>query len=61
MERVLAPADGQGEWLIMTVWGSEEAFERWLLAAEKPSVDASAGHALVKFGTIKRYDTVSGY
>lgn len=61
MERILKPTDGQGEWLIITVWESEEAFERWLVAPEKPAVDASPGHGLVRFGKIKRYDTVSGY
>jgi heme-degrading monooxygenase HmoA len=61
MERVLAPADGRGDWLIITIWESEEAFEKWLTAPEKPGVDASPGHALVKFGKIKRYDTISGY
>lgn len=61
MERILKPIDGTGEWLIITMWESEERFEKWLVAPEKPAVDASAGHALVKFGKIKRYDTVSGY
>jgi heme-degrading monooxygenase HmoA len=61
MERILKPTDGQGEWLIMTMWESEEKFERWLVAPEKPAVDASPGHSLVKFGKIKRYDTASGY
>lgn len=61
MERILKPADGTGEWLIVTMWESEARFEKWLTAPEKPAVDASAGHALVKFGRIKRYDTVSGY
>jgi heme-degrading monooxygenase HmoA len=61
MERILKPTDGQGHWLIITMWESEEAFERWLVAPEKPAVDASPGHGLVTFGTIKRYDTVSGY
>jgi heme-degrading monooxygenase HmoA len=61
MERILKPTDGQGDWLIITMWQSEEAFEKWLVAPEKPAVDASPGHGLVKFGKIKRYDTVSGY
>ena len=61
MERILQPTDGQGDWLILTMWESEEAFEKWLAAPEKPAVDASPGHALVKFGKIKRYDTASGY
>jgi heme-degrading monooxygenase HmoA len=66
MERILRPADGQptagqGDWLIITLWESEEAFEKWLAAPEKPAVDASPGHALVKFGKIVRYDTVAGY
>lgn len=61
MERILEPADGEGDWLIITMWASEQAFEQWLVAPEKPAVDASSGHALVKFGKIKRYDTVSGY
>lgn len=61
MERVLAPTDGRGDWLIITMWESEEAFEKWLIAPEKPEVDGSPGHALVKFGKIKRYDTISGY
>ncbi|NLS75898.1 MAG: hypothetical protein GXY76_01420 [Chloroflexi bacterium] len=61
MERILRPADGQGDWLIITMWESEEAFEKWLVAPEKPAVDASPGHALVQFGKIKRYDTASGY
>ncbi len=61
MERVLRPTDGQGDWLIITMWKSEEAFEKWLVAPEKPAVDGSPGHGLVKFGKIKRYDTVSGY
>jgi heme-degrading monooxygenase HmoA len=61
MERILKPSDGQGDWLIITMWASTEAFEKWLVAPEKPAVDSSAGHALVKFGKIKRYDTVSGY
>jgi heme-degrading monooxygenase HmoA len=61
MERILKPTDGQGNWLIITMWESEAAFEKWLVASEKPAVDASRGHGLVKFGTIKRYDTVSGY
>jgi heme-degrading monooxygenase HmoA len=61
MERILRPSDGRGDWLIITMWESETAFERWLVAPEKPAVDASAGHALVTFGKIVRYDTVSGY
>ena len=61
MERVLAPTDGQGEWMIITLWESEEKFEKWLVAPEKPAVDASSGHGLVRFGKIKRYDTVFGY
>ncbi len=61
MERVLKPTDGQGDWMIITMWESEEKFEKWLIAPEKPAVDSSAGHGLVKFGKIKRYDTVSGY
>jgi len=61
MERVLAPTDGWGDWLIITLWESEEQFENWLVAPEKPAVDASPGHALVKFGQITRYNTVSGY
>jgi heme-degrading monooxygenase HmoA len=61
MERILKPSDGQGDWLIITMWESEEKFKKWLVAPEKPAVDASAGHALVKFGKIKRYDTISGY
>ncbi len=61
MERVLAPADDQGGWLIVTMWQSEAAFERWLAAPEKPAVDASPGHALVRFGKIARYHTVAGY
>lgn len=61
MERVLRPTDGQGDWLIITMWESEDKFERWLIAPEKPAVDASTGHALVRFGKIKRYDTVAGY
>src|SRR5450759_751383 len=61
MERVLRPADGQGDWLIITMWESEQAFEKWLVVPEKPALDASSGHALVKFGKIKRYATVAGY
>lgn len=61
MERVLRPTDGQGDWLIITMWKSAEAFEKWLVAPEKPTVDASAGHALVSFGKIKRYETTAGY
>jgi heme-degrading monooxygenase HmoA len=61
MERILKPTDGTGDWLIITIWESEEKFENWLVAPEKPAVDASTVHALVKFGKIKRYDTVSGY
>ena len=61
MERILKPTDGQGDWLIITMWESQEAFEKWLVAPEKPAVDASPGHASVKFGKIKRYGTVSGY
>jgi heme-degrading monooxygenase HmoA len=61
MERILRPSDGHGDWLIITMWESEEAFERWLVAPEKPAVDASPGHGLVRFGKIVRYDTVSGY
>jgi heme-degrading monooxygenase HmoA len=61
MERILKPTDGQGNWLIITMWESEETFEKWLVAPEKPAIDASPGHGLVKFGTIARYDTVSGY
>ena len=61
LERILRPTDGQGDWLIITMWESEEAFEKWLVAPEKPAVDASPGHGLVKFGKIKRYDTMSGY
>ena len=61
MERILKPSDGQGEWMIITMWESKEKFEQWLVAPEKPSVDSSAGHGLVKFGKIKRYATVSGY
>ena len=71
MERILRPANGvptagapgggPGDWLIITMWESEEKFEKWLVAPEKPAVDASPGHALVKFGKIVRYDTVSGY
>lgn len=61
MERILKPTDGTGDWMIITIWESEEKFEKWLIAPEKPAVDASAGHALVKFGKIKRYDTFSGY
>jgi heme-degrading monooxygenase HmoA len=61
MERILAPADNRGNWLIITMWESEEAFEKWLVAPEKPTVDTSPGHALVKFGKIKRYNTTSGY
>jgi heme-degrading monooxygenase HmoA len=61
MERILRPSDGEGDWLIVTMWESEEAFEKWLVAPEKNGVDSSTGHSLVKFGKIKRYDTVSGY
>ena len=61
MERILKPTDGSGDWLIITMWESAEKFEKWLIAPEKPAVDASTGHALVKFGKIKRYDTISGY
>lgn len=61
MERILKPTDGTGDWMIITMWESEEKFEKWLVAPEKPSVDKSVGHGLVKFGKIKRYDTVSGY
>jgi heme-degrading monooxygenase HmoA len=61
MERILRPSSERGEWLIITMWESEEAFERWLLAPEKPALDASPGHALVQFGKIVRYDTVAGY
>jgi heme-degrading monooxygenase HmoA len=61
MERILKPTDNQGDWLIITMWESEEKFEKWLVAPEKPAIDASSGHALVKFGKIKRYDTQAGY
>ena len=71
MERVLKrvpgqaspglPVPGPDDWLIITLWESEEAFEKWLVAPEKPAVDASPGHALVKFGKIVRYDTAAGY
>jgi len=61
MERILKPTDGQGDWMIITMWESEEVFEKWLTAPEKPAVDGSTGHALVRFGKIKRYDTVSGF
>jgi heme-degrading monooxygenase HmoA len=61
MERILKPTDGQGDWLIITMWESAAAFEKWLVAPEKPAVDASPGHALVNFGKINRYDTESGY
>ncbi len=61
MERVLRPSDRDGEWMIITMWESEESFEKWLVAPEKKSVDASPGHALVKYGKIKRYDTLAGY
>ncbi|MGF1989536.1 MAG: antibiotic biosynthesis monooxygenase family protein [Nostoc sp. ZfuVER08] len=61
MERILQPTDGKGDWLIITMWESEEKFEKWLVAKEKPAVDTSVGHALVKFGKIKRYDTEAGY
>jgi heme-degrading monooxygenase HmoA len=61
MERILKPTDSQGDWLIITMWESEEKFEQWLVAPQKPAVDASPGHGLVKFGKIKRYDTISGY
>lgn len=30
MERILKPTDSQGEWLIITMWESEEKFEKWL-------------------------------
>ncbi len=61
MERILKPTDGEGDWLIITIWESEEKFAYWLVAPEKPAVDASPGHGLVKFGKIKRYDTQAGY
>jgi heme-degrading monooxygenase HmoA len=61
MERILRPSDREGEWLIITMWESEAAFEKWLVAPEKKGVDSSPGHALVKFGNVKRYDTVAGY
>jgi len=61
LERILRPSDRKGEWLILTMWESEEAFEKFLVAPEKISVDGSPEHALVKFGNVKRYDTVAGY
>ena len=27
MERILKPTDGRGDWLIITMWESEEVFE----------------------------------
>jgi len=60
-ERILKPTDNHGDWLIITQWESEEQFEDWLVAPEKLAVDESSGHALVKFGRITRYNTVSGY
>jgi heme-degrading monooxygenase HmoA len=47
--------------MIITMWESEEAFEKWLVAPEKKSVDISPERALAKFGKVKRYDTVAGY
>lgn len=61
MERILCPSDHEGEWMIITMWESEEAFEKWLVAPEKKSVDISPERALAKFGKVKRYDTVAGY
>jgi heme-degrading monooxygenase HmoA len=61
MERILKPTDGHGDWLIITMWESEEVFERWSVAPEKPAVDVSPGPTPVKFGTIKRYARASGY
>jgi heme-degrading monooxygenase HmoA len=61
LERILRPSDREGEWLILTMWESEEAFEKFLVAPEKKSVDDSPVAALVKFGNVKRYDTVGGY
>ena len=61
MERVLRPGDGEGEWLLLTMWESEEAFEKWLVTPERKERSSSSGHSLVKFGNVKRYDTVSGY
>jgi len=61
MERILRPSDGEGEWLLLTMWESEEAFEKWLVTPDRRERSASKGHSLVKFGKVKRYDTVSGY
>lgn len=61
LERILRPSDRKGEWLILTMWESEEAFEKYLVTPEKKRVDDSPVVALIKFGKVKRYDTVAGF
>ena len=61
MERVLKPSDGVGDTLIITIWESHEVFDAWIRSPEHDAVDASPGHALVKFHPIKRYNAAAGY
>ena len=61
MERVLKPSDGHGETLIITMWQSHEVFDAWIKSPQHDAVDASPGHALVRFHPIKRYDVAAGY
>jgi heme-degrading monooxygenase HmoA len=61
MERVLEPADGQGDTLYLTIWRSHAVFDAWIKTPEHEAVSKSAGHQLVKWYPLKRYAVPGGW
>jgi heme-degrading monooxygenase HmoA len=61
MERVLEPADGQGDTLYLTIWQSHAIFDAWIKTPEHETLSKSAGHQLVKWHPLKRYNVPGGW
>jgi hypothetical protein len=63
--KTLQPPEGgddeQDEALVLTAWGSHEAFDAWIDTPDRDRLTDSEVHRAVQFRPITRYDVVGGY
>jgi hypothetical protein len=59
MQPAAAPAEDHA--LVLTAWGSHDAFDAWIATPDRDQLTASEVHGSVRYGPITRYDVAGGY
>lgn len=55
------PGDDTGEYVVVTAWPSNEAFDAWIATPHRVRLTASDVHESVNFRPITRYAIAGGY